>query len=94
MPLYVRTILVTGPEDEAEPARRAHLEHLEALKGRGKLRAAGRFTRGDGYLEIFQADDLYEAEAIARSSPLVEAGLGTYMLREWEDLMGRGPVTP
>lgn len=94
MPLYVRTILVTGPEDEAEPARRAHLEHVRSLKGRGKLRASGRFTKGDGYLEIFQADDLYEAETIARSSPLVEEGLGTYMLREWEDLTGPDAVTP
>jgi uncharacterized protein YciI len=86
MPYYVRTILVTGPEEDAGPARREHLLHLARLASEGKIRAAGAFPRGDGYLEIFEAKDLYEAEAIARSSPLVDLGLGTWMLREWEEL--------
>ena len=85
MPFYVRTILVTGPEDDVGPARRDHLSHLAQLKAAGKIRAAGTFPRGDGYLEIFEANDLFEAEAIARSSPLVTLGLGTWMLREWEE---------
>lgn len=86
MPLYVRTILVTGPEDEAAPGRRAHELHLRELRDAGTLRVAGAFTRGDGYLEIFEAPDLFAAEAIARSSPLVEEGLGTWMLREWTEI--------
>ena len=85
MPYFVRTILVTGSEEDAGPARRDHLSHLSHLKAAGKIRAAGAFSRGDGYLEIFEATDLYEAEAIARSSPLVELGLGTWMLREWDE---------
>jgi uncharacterized protein YciI len=85
MPYFVRTILVTGPEDEVDPARREHVAHLAQLAAAGKIRAAGAFARGDGYLEIFEARDLYEAEAIARSSPLVELGLGTFMLREWNE---------
>ena len=86
MPLYVRTILVTGPEDEVAPARRDHLAHLAELRRAGKVRAAGAFARGDGFLEILEANDLYEAESIARMSPLVERGLGTWMLREWEEI--------
>jgi uncharacterized protein YciI len=86
MPLYVRTLLVTGPEDEVAPARREHEAQLAKLHVAGKIRAAGRFARGDGYLEIFEARDLLEAESIARMSPLVEQGLGTWMLREWEEL--------
>ena len=86
MPYFVRTILVTGTEDDVAPVRRDHLAHLERLAAAGKIRAAGAFARGDGYLEIFEARDLYEAESIARSSPLVELGLGTFMLREWEEL--------
>ena len=86
MPHFVRTILVTGPEEEVRPARDAHVEHVRELRAAGKIRAAGAFARGDGFLEIFQAKDLYEAEAIARSSPIVEQGLGTWMLREWEEL--------
>ena len=86
MPFFVRTILVTGSEDDAGPVRHDHLAHVAQLAAAGKIRAAGAFTRGDGYLEIFEAKDLYEAEAIARSSPLVTLGLGTWMLREWEEL--------
>jgi uncharacterized protein YciI len=86
MPFFARTILITGPESDAGPARRDHLEHLAGLAARGKLRAAGSFPRGDGYLEIFEANDLYEAEEIARASPLVTLGLGTWMLREWEEI--------
>lgn len=86
MPLWVRTLLVTGPEAEAAPARRAHVDHLRELASAGKLRAAGEFAKGEGYLEIFEADDLHEAEAIARRSPLVELGLGTWMLRRWDEL--------
>ena len=86
MPLFVRTILVTGSADDVDPARREHLAHLARLAAAGKVRAAGEFSRGDGYLEIFEANDLYEAEEIARSSPLVELGLGTWMLREWTEI--------
>jgi uncharacterized protein YciI len=93
MPYFVRTILITGPENDAAPARRDHLIHLEGLAAAGKIRAAGAFARGDGYLEIFEADDLLQAEAIARSSPLVALGLGTWMLREWTEtpLQGIAP---
>jgi len=82
----VRTILVTGSEEDVGPARPLHLSHLAELAADGKIRAAGMFARGDGYLEIFEARDLFEAEAIARASPLVALGLGTWMLREWEEL--------
>jgi len=86
MPYFARTILVTGPEDEVVPARAEHLAHLRDLAAAGKLRAAGEFARGDGFLEILDAKDLYEAETLARMSPLVERGLGTWMLREWTEI--------
>ena len=86
MPLFVRTILVTGSPGDVDPVRHDHLAHVTGLAAVGKIRAAGSFSRGDGYLEIFEAKDLYEAEEIARSSPLVEQGLGTWMVREWVEL--------
>ncbi len=86
MPYYVRTILITGSDDDVGPARHDHVAHVAELKAAGKIRAAGAFLRGDGFLEIFEAKDLYEAEAIARSSPLVASGLGTWIVREWEEL--------
>ena len=86
MPLYVRTILITELPPRVEQACAAHERHLAQLRERGKLRAAGRFAGGDGYLEIIDAEDRLEADAIARSSPLVEQGLASWMLREWVEL--------
>jgi uncharacterized protein YciI len=86
MPLYVRTLLVTGPADEVAAAADRHREHLRDLHGRGSLRAAGEFKDGDGFLEIFEAEDLLAAQRIAGSSPLVSEGLGSWMVREWNEL--------
>jgi uncharacterized protein YciI len=86
MSFWVRTILVTGLPDEVEPVARRHREHLRALHEAGRIRAAGEFNDGDGFLEIFEAADRREAESIAGSSPLIEAGLATWMLREWTEL--------
>ena len=86
MPLYVRTLLLTGPLEEVESFVEKHKDHLRQLKARGCLRAAGAFRRGEGFLEIYEAKDLLDAEAIARSSPLVEEGLGAWMLRELEEM--------
>ena len=85
MPLYVRTILFTGPADEVAAASEKHREHLRQLHAGGKLRAAGEFKSGEGFLEIFDARDLMEAQSIAGASPLVADGLGTWMLREWTE---------
>ncbi len=85
MPLYVRTLLVTGPADEVAVASVKHREHLRDLHAEGKLRAAGEFNNGEGFLEIFDARDLMDAQSIAGASPLVAEGLGTWMLREWTE---------
>jgi uncharacterized protein YciI len=86
MPLYVRTLLVTGPPEEVEVAARAHRAHLRELHAQGRLRAAGEFKHGDGFLEIFEAADLLEAQSIGEASPLVAEGLGAWMIREWTEL--------
>jgi len=83
MPLYIRTFLATGPPDQVEEAAMGHRDHLRALREAGKLHAAGEFSKGDGFLEIIDARDRLEAEKIARESPLVELGLGSWTLREW-----------
>ena len=85
MPLYVRTLLVTGPVEEVQAAAEKHREHLRELHARGQLRAAGEFKNGEGFLEIFDARDLMDAQSIAGASPLVSEGLGTWMLREWTE---------
>jgi len=91
MPLYVRTMLATASREEVETASVGHREHLRELHSQGRLRSAGEFRNGEGFLEIFEAQDLREADAIARSSPLVERGLVTWMLREWTETTPRTP---
>lgn len=86
MPLYVRTFLVTGPVKDVEAALDRHREHLRRLQAEGRLRTAGAIGDGEGFLEIFEAKDLLDAEATARSSPLVEEGLGAWIVREWEEI--------
>jgi uncharacterized protein YciI len=86
MPLYARSLLFTGPPDEVAAAVDGHRAHLRELHVRGKLRAAGEFKNGEGFLEIFEAQDLREAQAIGEASPLVSDGLAAWMLREWDEL--------
>lgn len=87
MPLYVRTILVSGPPDEVDEARSRHLEHLRELKDEGRLRIAGELAEGEGFVEIYEAADRLEGERVGRSSPLLEEGLGSFMIREWRELL-------
>lgn len=86
MPLWVRTVLITATPDDAAAATEGHVRQLRDLRAEGKSRAAGAFPDGDGFLDIFEAKDLRQAEAIARSSPLVDEGLATWMLREWREV--------
>jgi len=86
MRFWVRTLLVTVPPADCEAAREGHIEHLRRLGAEGRLRAAGQLGSEEGFLEIFEARDRLEAEAICRSSPLVEEGLSTWTLWEWTEL--------
>lgn len=86
MTLYVRLILCSGPPDQLRRAAAQHRRQLEQLRESGKLRAAGQFPDEDGFLDIFEASDRLEAEAIARSSSFIEQGLCSWMLREWMEL--------
>jgi len=86
MATWARTLLITAVPEDAAPWTEAHLRHLRELQAEGRLRAAGSFTRGDGYLELFEAADLLEAERITRESPLVERGLCAWTLREWKEV--------
>jgi uncharacterized protein YciI len=86
MALYAMTLLVTGSPDEVEPVAGEYREQLRVLRGAGRVRAAGEFAGGDGFLVILDVADRMEAEQTARSNPLVELGLATYMLREWLEI--------
>ena len=86
MAIWVRTLLLTALPADVDPWLEAHLQHLRQLKAAGRLRAAGAFPHGDGYLDLFEAKDLLAAEETARASPLVERGLAAWTLREWREV--------
>ncbi len=85
MPLWVRTILMTGPLKDTAAAAEGHREHLRALRAEGRLRLAGEIGKGDGFLEVFEAKDRRQAEATAAESPLVSLGLSAWTLRPFRD---------
>lgn len=85
MPLFLRLLLVCGPPDQVEAAAKGHAEQLDLLRDAGELRLAGEFVNGDGYCEILDVDDRLEAERLTRESPLVERGLVSWFLREWNE---------
>ena len=85
MPRYLRLLMVSGPPDQVELAAKARAEQLDGLRESGNLRLAGEFVNGDGYCEILEVEDRHEAERLTREDPLVEAGLVSWMLREWKE---------
>ena len=91
MPAWVRFLLVTVPPADAAEAVAGHREQVRALDDRGSLRTAGELGEQDGFVEVFEAADRREAEEIARSSPLVRDGLGTWILRPWRDALSDEP---
>ena len=81
----MRLVWVTVSTAEAEAAVERHREQVRKLAAEGRLRVAGEFHERAGFLEVFEAGDRREAEAITRASSLVEEGLGSWLLREWID---------
>lgn len=86
MATWIRTIVLTAAESDCETAVVEHRAHLAALNAAGRLRIAGELGTGAGYVDVFEAKDLREAEATAAESPLVALGLGAWTLRPWRDL--------
>ncbi|HKQ61519.1 MAG TPA: YciI family protein [Candidatus Polarisedimenticolaceae bacterium] len=86
MPLYALIVLITVTPEEAAAATAEQHARLRELRAAGRLRGAGEFARGDGFLELFAAADLFEAEELARHNPFVAAGLGSWTLREYREV--------
>ncbi len=86
MPLWLRTLILTGPLEQVEAARDEHLRHLADLRAEGRLRVAGRWSQGEGYLDVFEALDRLAAEELARKSPFIREGLCAWTLRDWQSL--------
>jgi len=85
MARYVRIVRITATPDVASEAIEGHRRQVESLKRDGRLHSAGAFRDGDGFIEVFEAADLLDADAVARASPLVHDGLAAWLVREWID---------
>lgn len=77
----MRNIVVTATPAQLGDALERHREHVEALRARGRLRFSGAYADGGGFIEVFEAADRHESEALTRDSPLVERGLAAWTLR-------------
>ena len=91
-------LVITRPVRSPQIAERLadHLAHQVELEKRGMLFAAGPlYPRGSTAPEagmfILRANSFEEAEQIADSDPLHQAGLRTYTLQKWR--MNEGRIT-
>lgn len=86
MPLYALTLLFTVPPDEMIEPAAAYRDFARARRAAGTLRYAGELGESEGYIEVFEAADRMESEAVARANPLVEAGVVTWILRPYREV--------
>ena len=84
MSLWLRIVLITGTPEQVREVAARHRETVRDLAATGTLRLACELGRGDGFVEIFAAPDRRAAEDATRALPLVEAGMGSTLLRELE----------
>lgn len=59
----------------------SHVEHLRALKSKGKLVLCGPFADYPGGMVIITAEDLIEATDIANADPFIASGCKSYEIR-------------
>jgi uncharacterized protein YciI len=87
MPLYIKLFQSTAAPDAVEKIMPDMMAYLAELKGSGKLKHSGPFADFSGGLDIFEVADEKEAMEIAEKDPLVSNNLGTYILKEWSDMI-------
>jgi uncharacterized protein len=93
-------LVITRPVRSPEIAKRLadHLAHKIDLEKRGILFAAGPLYPRDSNLPeagmfVLRASSFEEAEAIAKTDPLHQAGLRTFTLQKWRINEGSFTVT-
>jgi uncharacterized protein YciI len=82
---WVRILTITAAADEASAAVAGHRDHVLRLRGEGRLVASYALADETGFVDVFRAADLWEAQSVASSSPLVARGLGAWQLHRIED---------
>ena len=70
--------------DASEELYQEHYNYLYALRDEGRLGLAGPYKNVQGGAYVFQANSLEEAEARAKTDPLVVAGIAQFVIFEWQ----------
>lgn len=61
-----------------------HWNYLYDLRDQGRMGLTGPYNNVQGGAYIFQANSLEEAEAHAKTDPLVAAGIAQFVIFEWQ----------
>lgn len=74
-------------QDSATTAKlqKGHLDNMDTLYNRGKLKVAGPFGDGGNWsgIFIFDCDTKEEVETLLKTDPAIAAGRLSYDLRPW-----------
>lgn len=63
---------------------RRHVDHLKELNSKGKLVICGPFSDYPGGMVVLMAENLDEANEIAKADPFVSSGCKSFELRSLE----------
>jgi uncharacterized protein len=81
---YFAALLMMKDVEKNARYRPQHMEFLAQNEKEGKIFARGRFGDNSGGMVIYIASSFEEANAIAKSDPLVQYGARTLELHEWD----------
>lgn len=70
--------------DASESLFQEHWNYLYALRDEGRMGLAGPYNNVQGGAYIFKANSLEEAEAHAKTDPLVVNGIAQFVIFEWQ----------
>lgn len=70
--------------DVSEELYQKHWDYLYALRDAGRVGLVGPYTNVQGGAYIFKANSLEEAQAHAKTDPLVANGIAQFVIFEWD----------
>ncbi|WP_166242619.1 YciI family protein [Paenibacillus turpanensis] len=86
---YFAVLLPMLDEEKSRVHRPEHLAYLDRMREEGRIFANGRFADGWGGMVIYIAENVDEAEALAKNDPFVLHGARRCEIHEWELVKGR-----
>lgn len=88
MPTFVVTIEYVRPLPEIEAATPDHRAWLRGLLDCGQLMVSGPFVPRSGGMLLIKAETQEELERLLLQDPFAQRKLASYMIRQWNPVMG------